>query len=168
MTTDDDLTIRVAELNDHQSERLLQEVLDQLLSQVSTLQVDNEESARELVASFLSQHGIPVHPDEILRPVAGLETYIRGTLSMLAQDPQTAGVVESALEDLPEETQMFADPVTAAVVLGVLVAFLQTKFDLRIRRKDGRVDFEFALSKKATSDKTVGKVVEAVRGATIR
>lgn len=159
---------QIAALSDHQRERLLQEVLEKLLDNGIELPVDDEESARELLAAFLSQEGGTVHSDDVLRPSVALETYVRDALTLLDADPETSGVVQEALDELPDETQMFVDPITAAVVLGALVAFLQTKVDLKISRKDGKTEFEFAVAKKATSDRLVTKVIEAIKNVTVR
>lgn len=159
---------QIATLSDHQRERLLQEVLEKLLDNGIELPVDDEESARELLAAFLSQEGGPVHSDDVLRPSVALETYIRDVLDLLANDDETAPVVREALDELPEETQMFVDPITAAVVLGALVAFLQTKVDFKISRKDGKTEFEFAVAKKATSDRLISRVIEAIRNVTVQ
>ena len=59
---------QIARLSDHQRERLLQEVLEKLLDSGIELPVDDEESARELLAAFLSQEGGAVHSDDVLRP----------------------------------------------------------------------------------------------------
>ena len=159
---------QITTLSEHQRERLLQEVLEKLLDNGIELPVDDEESARELLAAFLSQQGGPVHSDDVLRPSVALETYVRDVLDLLANDDETTPVVREALDELPEETQMFVDPITAAVVLGALVAFLQTKVDLKISRKDGKTEFEFAVRKKPTSDRLVSRVIEAIRNVTVR
>jgi hypothetical protein len=166
--SDQDLVRRVEELDDHESERLLQAVMDLLLTDVGTLGVGDEESARELVAAFVSRPGLPATADDILRPSVPLAAYVHATLALLAADPRTAPLVEAMLDQLADETQMFADPVTAALVLGALVAFLQTKFDVHVSRKEGKVEFEFAIGKDATSDEIVGKVADAVRGVVVR
>jgi hypothetical protein len=143
-------------------------VLDRLLSGVGELEVDDEESARELVAAFVTRPDEPVAANDVVRPSEALDVYVRATLALLAEDAETAPVVDDVLAQLPADTQMFADPITAALVLGVLVAFLQTKLDVKVRRKNGKVDFEFTLAKEAASDETVAKVVDAVRGVVDR
>jgi hypothetical protein len=158
---DHGLAARVALLSDHQSELLLQEVFDQMLADVGTLCVDDEESAYELLAAFISQRQECL-PEQVLRPSTDTITYVRRTLGMLAEDPLSRSIIESRLRQLPDEEQMFADPVTAALVLAALVAFLQTKFDISITRKGGEVDFHFGLSKDAASDDVIEKVVTAV------
>jgi hypothetical protein len=159
---------QITALSEHQRERLLQVALEKLLDNGIELPVDDEESARELLAVFLSQQGGPVHSDDVLRPSVALEAYVRDVLDLLVNDDETALVVWEALDELPEETQMSVDPITAAVVLGALVAFLQTKVNFKISRKDGKVEFEFAVAKKATSERLLSRVIEAIRNVTVR
>jgi hypothetical protein len=167
VTTDGVLRARIGALTDHQAERALQTTMERLVDRVGELAVGDEDSARELVAAFLGQSGSAVAPDSVVRPSISLDTHVRSTLALLAYDPATAGDVRAALDELPDETQMFADPITAAVVLGALVAFLQTKMHASVARKDGRLEFAFSMSKQATSDETVAKVVDAVRAVSI-
>lgn len=164
----DDLPARLSALSDHEEEHLLHAVMDRLLEQTPDLHADTEESARELIAAFLTHHGAHTTPDDIVRPSTDLNTHIHATLTLLADDPTTTDLVRDTLDTLPEDTQMFADPVTAAVILGALVAFLQTRFDLRIARKAGKTEFSFTLAKKAATDRTVAKVVEAVQNAAVK
>jgi hypothetical protein len=171
MQGDPDIVRRVSELDEATAERLLQAALERLVDDGIELAVENEEDARELVAAILTQHASQaesvVRADDVVPPTAPVEKYVRSVLLMLAQDPQTAARVASSLNTLPEETQMVVEPVTAALVLGALVAFLQTKFDVHIRRKDGKTDFSFSLSKKPASDETVGDVLDVVRRVSI-
>jgi hypothetical protein len=167
MTPGSDLSSRIANLSDDECDVLVRELLEALMQEAPELVADSEEAAREVVASFVSRTGQPVGSDEVLPPTTALDTYVRATLRLLAEDPDTAGLVEDTLDRLPESTQMFADPITAAVVLGVLVAFLQTKFSVKISHKDGRTEFEAAVAKDATSDETIEKVIDAVRAAVL-
>ena len=167
MTPGSDLSSRIAHLSDDECDVLLGELLEVLMQETRELVVDSEEAAREVLASFVSRNGQPVGPDEVLPPTTELGTYVRATLRLLAEDPDTSRLVEDTLERLPKSTQMFADPITAAVVLGALVAFLQTKFSVKVSHKDGRTELEASVSKNATSDETIGKVVDAVRATVL-
>jgi hypothetical protein len=171
MQADADIARRAAALDEPAAERLLQATLERLLADDVVLLVGDEEDARELVAAFLTQEAPDpvdlVRADDVVPPTEPLEVYVRRALVLLATDPGTADLVASSLESLPEETQMVIEPVTAALVLGVLVAFLQTKIDIKVSRKDGKTDFSFSLSKKATTDKTMGEVLDVVRKASI-
>jgi hypothetical protein len=167
MTPGSDLPSRIADLSDDECDVLLRELLEALMQEAPELVADSEEAAREVVASFVSRTGQPVGSDEVLPPTTEVATHVRATLRLLAEDPDTARLVEDTLARLPESTQMFVDPITAAVVLGVLVAFLQTKFSVKVSQKDGRTEFEASIAKDATSDQTVEKVIDAVRAVAL-
>lgn len=76
----------------------------------------------------------------------------RCLLTQIAEDPDTAKPAGSVLADPPADEQMSVETaVTAAVVLGALVAWLQTKVDIRIKRKEGKSEFDFRLVKSSAS-----------------
>ena len=156
----ENLVAVIAALDDPTSERLLQAVLEAMLQSGESLLAGDEHDARELVAATVA-----LYPDEVVPTTEDPVEAVRRALLLVAADPTTAPLVSATLDALPDETQMFADPVTAAIVLAVLVAFLQTKFDLKVSRKSGKVDVELKVSKQSTSDETVAKVLDAVRRA---
>jgi hypothetical protein len=87
----------------------------------------------------------------------------RALLSELAGDPATEGEVAEILADPPADRQLsVAEAAGAAVVLGALVTWLQTKVDIHVSRKDGKTEFEFRYSKKASRPATLEHVVEIV------
>ena len=155
----------VSDLSDHDAERVLQSVTEQLVQHVGDLAADNEEEAREIIAAAATWYGnSPLSADDVAPAVAQPTGLVRATLDLLARDPATADLVRAAAVDLPEETQMVVDPITIGVVLAVLVAFLQTKFSLRVRKTGGKVDVEFSISKDAASEDTINQVISAVGG----
>ena len=133
----------VSELSDHDAERVLQLVGERLVQEVSELAADNEEDAREIIAASVTRYGSqPLSADDVAPAAVQPISLVQATLALLADDPATEGMVRGAIADLPEETQMVVDPITIAVVLVGLVAFLQTKFSLKVRRKAGKVNIE--------------------------
>jgi hypothetical protein len=153
----------VSELSDHDAERVLQLVGERLVQGVGELAADNEEDAREIIAASVTRYGSqPLSADDVAPAAVQPISLVQATLTLLADDPATEGVVRGAIADLPEETQMVVDPITIAVVLVGLVAFLQTKFSLKVRRKAGKVDVDFSISKDAASQETIKQVVSAV------
>lgn len=88
---------------------------------------------------------------------------IAATLDVLVSHPDVRRVVQRELDQLQPESQMFVDPLSAAVVLGALVVFLQTKFDAEFSRKDGKASFKVVVKREAASDKVVEKVIDSVR-----
>jgi hypothetical protein len=162
-----DIARRVADLDAPTAERLLQATLDHQLASGTELGINDEEDARELVAAFVSQHDADVRADDVVPPAEPVDSYVERVLAMIAEDPDTADAVATSLETLPDETQMVVEPVTAALVLAAIVAFLQTKFEVRINRKDGKTEFSFSAAKKPTSSKTLGEIADVVRKASI-
>lgn len=166
--SDENLQGRVAALSDREKEQLLQAVMERLQEDLEDIVVNDEDSARELLAQLVSDPESPVSADQVVRPSVELETYVVSTLALLASDPDVGPTVAEELDQLQPESQMFVDPVTAAVVLGALVIFLQTKFDAKLSRRDGKTDFHVAVKREAASDELVGKVIAAVRAVVVR
>jgi hypothetical protein len=52
----------------------------------------------------------------------------------------------------------------AAVVLGLLITWLQTKVDIKISREGGETSWSFELHKDATDPKTIKEVASTVAG----
>jgi hypothetical protein len=152
-------------LVDHDAERVLQSVTERLVQSVGDLAADNEEEAREIIASTISRfRDEPVSADDVAPPAAEPADLVRATLDLLAHDPETAHMVRDAIAGLPEVTQMVIDPVTIGVVLAGVVAFLQTRFTLKVRKSGGKVNVEFSISKEAASEDTIKRVLKAVGG----
>lgn len=105
------------------------------------------QEAQELVAEFLRVQGQPDVAVSDL-PQDEADAAARRLLALLSSDPDTSDAAAAVLADPPSDEQLSVDSaVTAAVVLGALVTWLQTKIDIRIERKDGRSEFEFRLTK---------------------
>jgi hypothetical protein len=153
----------ISELSDHDIERVLQLVAERLVQEVGELAADNEEDAREIIAASVSRYGgRSLSADDVAPAAVEPISLVQATLTLLADDPATDGLVRGAIADLSEETQMVVDPITVAVVLVGLVAFLQTKFSLRVRRKAGQVDVDVSISKDSASPETIKQVITAV------
>ncbi|GGJ59283.1 hypothetical protein [Streptomyces brasiliensis] len=85
-------------------------------------------------------------------PEQRMLTVARRLLTHIAEDPDTAATAGAVLADPPADEHMSVETaVTATVVLGALVGWLQTKVDIRIKRKEGKAEFEFRLTKTTSS-----------------
>ncbi|MFC8721048.1 hypothetical protein [Kitasatospora sp. NPDC057198] len=74
----------------------------------------------------------------------------RQLLVHLLQDPDTSSRAAEVLSDPPADEQMSVEAaLVGTVLLGALVAWLQTKVDIRIHRRDGHTEFDFRLRKEA-------------------
>ncbi|MER6134485.1 hypothetical protein [Streptomyces sp. NPDC001815] len=84
-------------------------------------------------------------------------------LVYIAEDPDTAEQAEAVLSDPPSDEQMSVESAAAAVVvLGGLIAWLQTKVDIKIKRTGGKTDFDFRLTKSAASPGVLRDVVAII------
>ena len=142
--------------------------METLVEERGELIVKDEDSARELLAELVSKPERSITADDVLRLSVDIEDDIAATLDVLVSHPDVRRVVQRELDQLQPESQMFVDPVSAAVVLGALVVFLQTKFDAEFSRKDGKASFEVAVKREAASDKVVEKVIDSVRNVILR
>ena len=87
-------------------------------------------------------------------------------LDLLLNDPATAPKVRALIEHPPTDSQLSVKlAVCSAIVLGMLITWLQTKLDLSVHRKEGKVDFQFSLRKDAASSAVVKTVAAAVKKA---
>ena len=142
--------------------------METLVEERGELIVKDEDSARELLAELVSKPERSITADDVLRLSVDIEDDIAATLDVLVSHPDVRRVVQRELDQLQPESQMFVDPVSAAVVLGALVVFLQTKFDAEFSRKDGKASFEVVVKREAASDKVVEKVIDSVRNLILR
>lgn len=163
--TDENLLVRVEELDEGDSERVLGSVVDALSDQLTASGVNDLDSARRVIAAALSeQSDATVSPDGIVPDHEDPASYVPGTLALLAGDPATAGLVEDAIASLDNDNgQLFADPLTAAVILSAVVIVLQTKFDISFDRKNGKTNLSINVAKGATNNATLGEIIAAVR-----
>ena len=142
--------------------------METLVEERGELIVKDEDSARELLAELVSKPERSITADDVLRLSVDIEDDIAATLDVLVSHPDVRRVVQRELDQLQPESQMFVDPVSAAVVLGALVVFLQTKFDAEFSRKDGKASFKVVVKREAASDKVVEKVIDSVRNVILR
>ena len=68
-------------------------------------------------------------------------------------------VAAESVANPPADSQKSVElAIASAVILGSLIAWLQTSVEIQMHRKDGKLDFSFKLKK----DKTEGKTLAAV------
>jgi hypothetical protein len=121
--------------------------------------------ARAAVAALLEQEGInlALDPDRIFPDEEANTGAARQVLQVLWTDPRTQTVVEDALAQPPSDTQKSVELAMAgAVVLGALITWLQTVVEIKIARKEGKLDFEFKLKKESTDKSTLSEVAKTV------
>ena len=112
-------------------------------------QVQTEDEARLLLAELLREYDAKdVDPSEIAASETDAQAMARRTLSLFTEDPSTAPVAQAVVEEPPEDEQLVIETaIVAAVVLGALVTWLQTKVHVSVKHADGKTSFEFSLDK---------------------
>ncbi|MFI6583124.1 hypothetical protein [Embleya sp. NPDC050493] len=140
----------IAELDERSLILALQEVTEDLTADVApeARPMDRDE-AEALLAALLEAGG---HNGTEAADLNGVDQYAaaRRLLVLLVEDPATADVVRAVVAEPPSDTRLGTDlAVPAVVVLAGVVGWLQTKIDVRIKRKDGKSEFEFRATKAA-------------------
>jgi hypothetical protein len=142
----------------------LQELAETVGSDVAEVAPDEQEAV-ELLAALLASTGLPPEPATALREEGAAVEAGRKLLGHALLDPDTERPAAEIVTDPPSDDQMSVElAVAAAVVLGALIAWLQTKIDIRVSRKDGKSEFEFRATKAATQPALLRQVAETVAG----
>jgi hypothetical protein len=121
--------------------------------------------ARELLSQFIGQYcGIDIAPEAILPEGSPAGSQARETLAVLADDPDTRDFAQELLNQPPQPGQKTIEfALGAAIVLGSLVTWLQTKIDIEVARgANGKARFRFALRKDAANSKLIQSLAESV------
>ena len=127
-----------------------------------------EDEARIVVAQLIEQFGDhgPVDPALVLANREASAAAGRRILELMLDDPEVAPSVQALIDNPPEDEQMTVElAIGTAIVLGLLVKWLQTKFSLHIRRHDGKTDVDFSISADATPTDVIKDVTKSVVSA---
>jgi hypothetical protein len=105
----------------------------------------------------------PVDPQSILVEDHPDPAIARQVLDLLLADSETKEAAVEAVANPPADSQKSVElAIAGAVILGSLVAWLQTSVEIQMNRKGGEVDFSFKLKKDATKSKTLADVAKTV------
>jgi len=154
-------------LTDRQVLLALQELTEDLTTAAAaaTAALDHEEAAR-LLTAFLRHNGQDAAAtlDETgTLDEDAARTAARRLLATLTEEPACADTAADLLTDPPADSRLGGElALTGVVVLAAVVAWLQTKVDIRFKRIDGRTEFEFRLLKQATDGTTLRTLAAAV------
>ncbi|WP_406477829.1 hypothetical protein [Streptomyces sp. NBC_01615] len=141
-------------LSDQSLVRSLQEFTEDQ-GEVGAAGIDDRELATAAIDAVLS-HVTALGIDSLLASEEQAITVGRNLLDGLASDPDTADTVGSILDDPPVDNRMVTDSlIVSAAVLGAIVAWLQTKFDLKVHRKNGKTEVSLEIEKKPASDSLI-------------
>jgi hypothetical protein len=120
--------------------------------------------ARAAIAALLEQQGeSSVDPESIFAADQPDPASARHVLDLLLADPETKEAAAEAVANPPADSQKSVElAIAGAVILGSLIAWLQTSVEIQMHRKDGKLGFSFKLKKEATKGKTLADVAKSV------
>ncbi len=131
--------------------------------------IQSEEEARLAIATLLATVTVEegtkqVAPAAIIPDDTDVETTGRRVLEILLNDPAISSEVEELIANPPEDLQLSGveTAVAGAVILGALVAWLQTKIKIQVSRKNGQTEFVFEFTKPGTDTSLIKEVVKAI------
>ncbi len=131
--------------------------------------VTSASQAREALAAFLDDFASAeaTAPDVIVPDDASAAAIGRGLLAHLIEDDVAGDAARALVTNPPDDAQMALPlAIGAAIVLGVLVTWLQTKVDISVAHKNGEWTFEFELHKDATDPALIKDIVDTVKVVT--
>jgi hypothetical protein len=157
----------ISKLDDAAVLRVLSAVTEQLraqLPQTATASVNGADEAREAVSQLLQQAGSHA-PQEVLPDEGSHAAQARALLQLMLQDPETRAVVQPLIDHPPDDEQRSVELALAgAVILGGLVTWLETKVEIDVERKGGKINFRFHLKKEAAGDSLIHSLAKQVAG----
>ncbi len=162
----------VESLSDREVLLVLSELTDELREsgEVGPSPVASEQDARDLLASFLNDFA-PSHaassgaivPGAIVPDDADAAALGRDLLALLIHDDVAGDAAQSLVAEPPDDSQMALPlAIGAAVVLGLLVTWLQTKVDIEVTHEHGETKWRIAVHKDATDPAVIKDVVSTV------
>lgn len=160
--------IMLANLDDQEILGILSEMTIELregLSDDEKKAIQSEEEARLAIASVLQTVGEneeQIVPEAIISEDPDVETTARGVLEILLNDPIISSEVEELIKNPPEDLQLggVKSVVATAVILAVLVTWLQTRIEIEVNRKDGQTEYSIGLIKEPTENSTIREIVK--------
>lgn len=149
-------------------ERVVLQVLSEATAELHDLLPDQHgheiattSEAQAFVQYILESQGEALPGDSLDGRLAGDSG--RVLLNVMLEDPQTRTVIDPLLKDPPKDQQKSVEvAVSAAIILGGLIAWLQTKIDIQVTRSRGKTEFSFKLRKESTNPEIIKKVVSQV------
>lgn len=119
------------------------------------------EEANDAIIELLRTNGsmIDENPSDLVSKPEGS----RLLLQLLWNDDELRPKVDELLLNPPVDSQRSAEmALSAAVIIGGLITWLQTKIEIQITRQDGKTEFKFHFLKSKTSDNLVKDVVKPI------
>jgi hypothetical protein len=157
-------TLTIDGLDDRTVLRILSEATTELregLPEAERSLIATEDDARAALLALLDLGGQAAQAGDV--NAVATPGAARALLTQLLEDHATSNVVAPIVSDPPEDTQKSLElAASGAIVLGALIAWLQTSFELVIRREDGKTHFSFSMRKKDTPADVLRETAKAV------
>ncbi|MBV8360205.1 MAG: hypothetical protein JO189_20055 [Deltaproteobacteria bacterium] len=152
------------ELDDRAVLRVLSHLTEQMhggLPDVNKASISPEE-ARQALHDLLAKAGENV-PELILPEGTGHAAVARRYLQMLLEDAESRPIAEALVANPPDDGQRSLEEATAAaIILGALITWLQTKVKIVVNRKDGKTEVHIELLKNATEGPLLSNIAKQV------
>jgi hypothetical protein len=127
--------------------------------------VASADDAREALASFLNDFrpAATASPDAIVPDDADAAAIGRELLAHLMEDDVAGDTTQALVDEPPDDNQMALElAIGAAIVLGLLITWLQTKIDISVKHEHGETSWEFKLHKDAADPEVIKDVAATV------
>ncbi|WP_329124767.1 hypothetical protein [Streptomyces sp. NBC_01353] len=159
------MTVNSVDTLDDRSVLLAVQYLAEDLQQGEPAVVRSEAEARQVICSLLTQtHVSSTAPEALLPTEPAALAAARRALSALGDDADTREMTAQLLAEPPEDEQMSVEAALASTsVLVLLITWLQTKVELRIRRKGGKTEVDFTIGKQAADARTLREIAMGMR-----
>jgi hypothetical protein len=155
----------VSSLDDRSTILAVEELVHELRRKLPDAErevVSSEDDAHSLVAAALAAVGEPYRPPGH-EPAPATVAELRDLLRIAAQDETTAATARPILQDPPRDHQMAINAVLMdPLVLGAVVALLQTRLRIDVKRTDGKTSFVVRLDKQAASQSLIQDFLHAI------
>jgi hypothetical protein len=164
------LAVDIEDLTDREVLAVLSELNEELTAQFGFQPetLEDEFEARRALEAILRKYSTveDVDVDALMPEDNDNATAARDILALIAADQGLPVDVDELVSHPTTDQQMSVEfAVATAVILAVLITWLQTKIALRVTRRDGKTEFDLEVNKAAASDAQVGQVVGAVAKA---
>lgn len=150
----------IHEIDDRTALRVLSALTEELQEKLPDgPKIASIEDARDAINALLVEAGTEGAPNADAIGAG----HARALLAMLADDPVTHDHVADLVANPPNDEQRSVElALGAAIVLGGLITWLQTKFDIDFKREDGETSFRFRARKDAVDKDLIAETAQAV------
>jgi hypothetical protein len=128
--------------------------------------VQNLDEATKAVAVFLEANGAALPGSKVAGPGTREANVARARrmLELMLNDESVRQDVSALVANPPDDAQRSVElAVGGAIVLGALVGWLQTKIEIKVKRKSGKTEFEIHVKKDSTGEGILKEIAKQIR-----